>query len=310
MPSGKRLRRREFGREGVAFHSGNGGGGSYEAPSIALEEVVTDALLVTANLCDVNGVAVDGTATHVDNTPLADGLIVLRAFPGGDPDNGLYIVRMGSPWERYRTELHRDGLVVVVTEGTEAAATATSPLEPFGGYQESFWQLTTKAPITIGTTALDFRQVSMMEGTSIYDDGGGLGIGNIAVPPLPAGKIVGWAGFFPDCDSRHIVPLFGAAGTISATYSGLYRVSFSILCSHATGGVVLAVGLFRNGIFQKELIRSWVDTTDLRFHGGTNVRIAGDDLDTLQFRLYDPAGVGFILNVTEVYADIDLVTRR
>lgn len=304
---------------GGRWKGGGRGGGSIKVGDIPGSEA-SNALLLTADLVDTSGVAVDGTATDVDNVTLTGDEIILRAASigsGGDVDNGLWQVPLdpADPWVRYRQDLHKDGLTVLIRDGAAQARGAVSPLVDFAGMEDTHWLLVTDDPIDIGTDSIEFRQLPTHDGIKLqYTTGGTIAIPGVGTWQVPFDQVA-HGGPLNDCAGLYLTPTLGAGAHITADYSALYYADVSILCGMPSGAAVVAVDLYIGptagaGAAYQQVIQHSVGTTDERFHGGSLVRLAGDDLEKLEVHVYDPAGAGFNLTVVDLYVDLYTVARR
>lgn len=282
--------------------------------------IASNALLLYADLVDTFGVAVDGTATTVDNVTLVGDEIVLRASDigatGGHIDNGLWRVPADptDPWTRHRTDLHQDGLTVVIRDGTAKARGTSSPLVDFGGMQETHWILTTRSPV-LDTDKVEFRQLPTHDGMKITYGGGTLVIPAAGTLIVPFDGIGNGGAFGTDLNGLYYTLVTGIGANLTAEYSAHYYVDVSIYGSRTSGAGPIAaeihVGPTAGAVaLYQEVIHHNMTTTDERFHGGSLVRLAGEDLERIEIHLSDPAGVGFTYTCNEIYMDIITVARR
>ncbi|HEY0288566.1 MAG TPA: phage tail protein [Pseudomonas sp.] len=192
----------------------------------------------------------------VDAVQVAAGDRVLAPFQAAAKDRGLYTVVAGGPWVRTAdadSSLEvTPGLLVTVEEGAT--------------YAESIWELTTDAPIVLGTTALTFemvagvtvgpgtyRQVTVdkrgrviggynpttLSGFGIGDaytaaqvDGfvGGLSTAINSKLDMAGGSISGEVTFFNDTDDS---PELRWNNTLWNTYIDLYKNQFRIIADQS-----------------------------------------------------------------------------
>lgn len=319
MPRREAVRHSGISRRQINGRFGDEGGSAVTVVGRA-GSIVTNASLVTADLCDVVGVAVDGTATDVDNVTLTGGEIILRTAnigTGGDIDNGLWLVPSDptQAWDRYREELHTDGLPVFVRGGAASARGAIAPLVDFGGYRDTLWKLTTDT-FTLGTDPIEFRQLPTHDGLKLrYTLGGPILIPGVGTWWVPFDTVGQAGGFTTDLGSLYLTETLGAGANVTATYSGLYRVGVSIYGSRTTGAGPIAaevhVGPAGGAVaLYQTVIHHNMTTIDERYYGETLVRLAGDDLEQIQIHISDPAGAGFTYTAADIYVDITTVARR
>lgn len=310
MPRVEPVQHSQFTRRQINGRFGDQTGGGSDVTVFGDSgQIVTNALLVFADLIDTSGVAVDGTATDVDNVTLGGGEIVLRAAnigAGGDVDNGLWRATAdGVAWSRYREDLHVDGLVVVVKRGDADVAGATSPNVPYRGLRETMWTLITDNPFELGTDAVEFRQMTTLDSLKLtYDAPVTPGFTPIVVPPGGAVSV--------PLDTVDIAGLYHDTTSLPSTtheYSGVFYVDLSLLVDIPSTPVLLGADVYVAGAQVQNLITKTIGSTE-RVHGGVNIRVAGDDLDTIQFRFTDPGGAGYTINLISAYADINLRERR
>jgi hypothetical protein len=299
---------------------GRGGTGTTTTVIGGSGQVVTNASAIIADLVDVNETSRGGLATHVDNTELVGGEIILVASPGtpsgglgssgeGYPYNHLWRVpALGEAWVRYREDLHRRGMTVVVKGGAASARGATGSNVDFGGYAGTTWVLDTEGPYDLDTDYLVFRQMPTSDGAKMNYSGG-----TLALPAASAGIEVPFDSYEAESgEGIYSPPLHfqNAAGEVVARYSGLYYVDISLKCS-AAAAQSLVVQLWIDGANYQEVIATPIGTTVQRYHAGCLVRLAGDGQEFVSFAAIDPTGTGYNLTVAAgTYMNIHLVARR
>jgi hypothetical protein len=301
---------------------GTGGGiGSTTTIIGGSGQVVTNATAIIADLVDVHEVNRSGMTTHVDNVELQGGEIILVASPGtpsgglgssgeGYPYNHLWQVPSdpGDEWTRYRADLHRRGMTVVVKGGAASARGATGSNVDFGGYAGTTWVLDTEGPYDLDTDYLVFRQMPTSDGAKMNYSGG-----TLALPAAAAGIEIPFDSYEAESgEGIYSPPLHfqNAAGEVVARYSGLYYVDISLKCS-AAAAQSLVVQLWIDGANYQEVIATPIGTTVQRYHAGCLVRLAGDGQEFVSFAAIDPTGTGYNLTVAAgTYMNIHLVARR